>query len=124
MMRLVLKSLLLLIYLELIMRFSQFKRLHSLVRRQRVLSRPKGRRSVEDVCHAVDLACAFYFKPVLCLQRSAAATVLLRRHGWSAQMVIGLQVLPFKSHAWVELGGTVVNDKPYMPEIYRELERV
>jgi hypothetical protein len=124
MMRLVLKSLLLLIYLELIMRFTPFKKLHSIVRRQQVLSRPKGRCSVEDVCHAVDLACAFYFKPVLCLQRSAAAAVLLRRHGWSAQMVIGLQVLPFKSHAWVELGGTVVNDKPYMPEIYRELERV
>ena len=122
--RLVLRSWLLLVYLEFIMRFSQFKKLHGTVRRQRVLSRPGGRRSAEDICYAVDLACVFYFKPVLCLQRSAAATLLLRRHGWSAQLVIGLQVLPFKSHAWVELGGTVVNDKPYMPEIYRELERV
>lgn len=122
--RLVLKSWLLLIYLELIMRFSQFKKLHGTVRRQLVLSRPRGRCSAEDICHAVDLACVFYFKPVQCLQRSAAATLLLRRHGWNAQLVIGLQVLPFKSHAWVELGGTVVNDKPYMPAIYRELERV
>jgi hypothetical protein len=38
-------------------------------------------------------------------------------------MVIGAQVLPFKSHAWVEVDGRVVNDKPYIPEIYRVLER-
>jgi hypothetical protein len=38
-------------------------------------------------------------------------------------MVIGAQILPFRSHAWVEIGGVVVNDKPYMPDIYRFLER-
>jgi hypothetical protein len=79
--------------------------------------------SSEQLCRAVDLACVFYFKEVLCLQRSAVATLLLRRHGWSAEMVIGAQILPFKSHAWVELQGKVMNDKPYMSEIYQVLER-
>jgi hypothetical protein len=60
---------------------------------------------------------------VMCLQRSAATTLLLRRHGFKAEMVIGAQILPFRSHAWVEIGGVVVNDKPYMPDIYRFLER-
>jgi len=47
----------------------------------------------------------------------------LRRHGLRAEMVIGAQMLPFKSHAWVEVGGIVVNDKPYIREIYQVLER-
>jgi hypothetical protein len=38
-------------------------------------------------------------------------------------MVIGAQQLPFKAHAWVEVDGHVVNDKPYVPEMYAVLER-
>ena len=49
--------------------------------------------------------------------------MLLRRHGYEAAMLIGAQMLPFKSHAWVEVNGNVVNDKPYMHEIYQVLER-
>jgi Transglutaminase-like superfamily len=59
----------------------------------------------------------------MCLQRSAATTLLMRRHGWEAEMVIGVQLLPFKSHAWVESKGVIVNDKPYMLDIYHVLER-
>jgi hypothetical protein len=70
----------------------------------------------------MDLACVFYPKPVRCLQRSAATTLLLRRHGVGAELVIGAQLLPFRSHAWVECGGAVVNDKPYMREMYQVLE--
>ena len=36
---------------------------------------------------------------------------------------IGAQQMPFKSHAWVEVDGRVVNDKPYTPEIYAVLDR-
>src|SRR5215475_948060 len=43
------------------------------------------------VCHAVDIACVFYFKEVLCLQRSAVAVRLLRRRGISAELVTGVQ---------------------------------
>lgn len=78
---------------------------------------------VEEVCAAVDMACIWYWKEVLCLQRSAATTCLLRRNGVPAQMIVGVQQMPFKAHAWVEVDGHVVNDKPYMPEIYAVLER-
>jgi hypothetical protein len=120
----VIESWLFLLYVEFVMRSRDFKRLHATVRNQSVrLLDTGGTTSSAELCHAVDLACAFYFKQALCLQRSAATTLLLRRHGWKAEMVIGAQVLPFKSHAWVEINGIIVNDKPYMLDIYRVLER-
>jgi hypothetical protein len=48
---------------------------------------------------------------------------LLKQYGVAAQMVIGAQQLPFKAHAWVEVGGSVANDKPYTPEMYVVLDR-
>lgn len=78
---------------------------------------------VERICSAVDLACIWYWKKVLCLQRSGATACLLKRHGVPAQMVIGAQQIPFKAHAWVEVNGRVVNDKPYTPEMYSVLDR-
>ena len=78
---------------------------------------------MERICSAVDLACIWYWKEALCLQRSAATSCLLKSHGIFAQMVIGAQQLPFKAHAWVEVDGRVVNDKPYVPEMYTVLDR-
>jgi hypothetical protein len=79
--------------------------------------------TLEAVCRAVDVAGAFYFKEVLCLQRSAATTRLLRECGIPAEMVIGVQQWPFRAHAWVEVQGQIVNDKPYIADIYGVLDR-
>ena|SRR5215468_2949738 len=79
--------------------------------------------SSEQICAALDMACIWYWKPVLCLQRSAATTCLLRRNGFPAQMALGAQPVPFRAHAWVELFGRVVNDKQYTPEMYSVLDR-
>jgi len=38
-------------------------------------------------------------------------------------MILGAQQMPFKAHAWVEVDGRVVNDKPYMREMYPVLDR-
>ena len=76
-----------------------------------------------EICSAIDAACIWFWKEVSCLQRSAATTRLLRENGVSADMVIGAQSLPFKAHAWVEVNGQVINDKPYVREMYRELDR-
>jgi hypothetical protein len=122
--RLILESWLLLLYFEWIMRFREFKELHRIVRGEAVRpSTSTGLIPKEKLCRAVDYACVLYVKRVLCLQRSSATTLLLRRYGWEAEMVIGAQLMPFKSHAWVEIEGFVVNDKPYTPTIYQELER-
>lgn len=78
---------------------------------------------VERICAAVDMACIWYWKKALCLQRSAATACLLRQHGVCARLVIGAQQMPFKAHAWVEVQGQVVNDKPYTREIYTALDQ-
>jgi hypothetical protein len=122
--RLVIESWLLLLYFEFVLQFRGFKASHEIVRNQKIQSaNGPPFPSTAALCHASDLACAFYFKQVMCLQRSAATTLLLRRHGWGAEMVIGATLLPFKSHAWVEIKGAIVNDKPYILDIYRVLER-
>jgi prolyl oligopeptidase len=81
------------------------------------------RYSQQQICHAVDVACVLYFKVVLCLQRSVALTMLLRRYGFTADLVIGARIVPAKFHAWVEINRIVVNDRPYVDQLYRELER-
>lgn len=122
--RLVFEGWLLLLYFDFMMRLRDFKSLHAFVRNINVRVRSADIDiSSTEICHAMDLACVFYFKRVFCLQRSAATTLLLRRHGWKAEMVIGVQVVPFRSHAWVEIDSAVVNDKPYLLDIYSVLER-
>jgi hypothetical protein len=61
---------------------------------------------------AVAVATALYVKRVHCLQRSAALTVLLRMLGVQARLVIGFRPTPLDSHAWVEIDGRIVNDRP------------
>lgn len=47
-----------------------------------------------------------------CLTYSYALTNLARKHSIAARLVIGVRTRPFCSHAWVEVGGKVVNDDP------------
>jgi Transglutaminase-like superfamily len=122
--RLVLHSWLLLLYFDWIMHWHKFSELHRIVEEEPIRPTTSVRLTpYEDLSRAMDYACVLYFRRVLCLQRSSATAVLLRRHGWNAEMVIGAQMLPFKSHAWCEINGIVVNDKSYMHDIYEILER-
>ena len=94
---------------------------------QKVRDYPSGKRAIshdasEKIAAAVDVACIWYWKQVLCLQRSVATACLLKRYGVPAQLVVGAQQMPFRAHAWVEVDGRVVNDKPYMREIYAVLD--
>jgi hypothetical protein len=121
--RLLAESYILLLWFELLMACRSLKSLHRQVQKAKIReSRAVPLAKAEVLSLSIDLACVFYPKRVLCLQRSAATTLLLRKYGIHAEMVIGAQMLPFKSHAWVEVAGVVVNDKPYMREIYQVLE--
>jgi hypothetical protein len=119
----VLESWLLLLYFDGLMRYRGFQHVRRAVREQKIRHKTGRSEEAGDLSHAVDLACVLYFKRVLCLQRSAALAVLLRRHGWSAEMVIGAQLFPFLSHAWVETEGLIVNDKPHVTQLFQVLER-
>jgi hypothetical protein len=112
-----------LIYFDFYIARGNFAALYEKVRACPVRRGGASCEDVERVCSAIDLACIWYWKEALCLQRSAATACLLRRRGVPAQMVIGAQQLPFKAHAWVEVEGRVVNDKPYMHEMYAVLDR-
>jgi hypothetical protein len=104
-------------------RVAGFARLHAWLRRRRP-SRRRTSVSTEDVVWSVDEACVWYVKRAACLQRSFVATWLLRRHGIQAEMVIGCRPLPFESHAWVEVDGQVVNDRPQYQRAFRVLDRL
>ena len=120
---LVLRAYLRLVQFDLYLARGNFQALYDKVRTFPITEMPTSVDSTERICAAVDMACIWYWKEVLCLQRSAATACLLKRHGVPAQMMIGAQQMPFKAHAWVEVQGQVVNDKPYMREMYAVLDR-
>jgi Transglutaminase-like superfamily len=119
---LVLQAYFKLILFDLYLLRGNFSALHEKVRRCRIRKQPLASDATARICAAVDMACIWYRKEVLCLQRSAATTCLLRQFGIAAEMIIGAQQVPFRSHAWVEVEHRVVSDKPYMREMYTVVE--
>jgi hypothetical protein len=81
-------------------------------RRMRPARAAEPAADVQTVCQAVACMTSFYWRPLLCLQRSIVTARLLRANGIQADVVIGYRATPFFSHAWVEVGGRVVNDSP------------
>ena len=120
---LVFEAYLKLILFDLYLARGNFAALYEKVREYPIATRTMAPDAVERICQAMDMACIWYWKEALCLQRSAATACLLKKYGVPAQMVIGAQHMPFKAHAWVEVDGRVVNDKPYTPEMYAVLDR-
>jgi len=120
---LMLKAYLKLIHFDLYLARGNFAALHDKVRHYPVTARTPEPDAIERINSAIDMACIWYWKEALCLQRSAATACLLKKNGVPAQMVIGAQQMPFRAHAWVEVHGLVVNDKPYTPEMYAVLDR-
>ena len=99
-----------------------FAGVYHIVRKCPLVEAVIGPDAIRQICYVVDLACIWYWKEVLCLQRSAATTCLLRKRGIPARMVLGVQQTPFRAHAWVETNQQVVNDKPYMRDLYTVID--
>jgi hypothetical protein len=112
-----------LIFFDLYLARGNFAALYAKVRAWPISKKSPSPDAAKRICSAVDMACIWYWKEALCLQRSAATACLLKQCGVPAQMVIGAQQMPFKAHAWVEIDGRVVNDKSYTREIYVVLDR-
>lgn len=120
---LILEAYLSLIRFDLYLARKDFESLYSKVRNYPTMKRAASPGEIEVICSSVDMACIWYWKEALCLQRSAATVCLLRNYGVSAHLIIGAQQMPFKAHAWVEVDGRVVNDKQYIGELYATLDR-
>lgn len=109
--------------LELPLARGNFSSIYKSVRDCAVSLHVNGRSRPEHILRAADLAAILYFKEVKCLQRSAVVARLLRRRGFPAELVIGIQHVPFRAHAWVEMNGSVLNDKIYVSQMYSVIER-
>ena len=94
----------------------------SQLKRQSIAAKPASRELEQAICNAVLLATCFYWKPVLCLQRSVCTVRLLRSHGIVARLVIGYRPSPFFSHAWVEVDGRVAYGSPAYQKRLRLLQ--
>jgi transglutaminase superfamily protein len=106
-------------------RLAGFARVHDWVTRRRPsATRRRSRATVDDIVWAVDEACVWYVRRAACLQRSVVATWLLRHYGLEAALVIGCRPLPFESHAWVEVDGRIVNDRPQYQKFFTVLDRL
>jgi hypothetical protein len=88
-----------------------FGTMHRFVSRRKVAPRLVSPDAVDRVCDAVNNACVWYPKRVLCLQRASVITCMLRHYGVPAQMVLGAQKVPFKAHAWTEVDGRAINER-------------
>lgn len=115
---LVLRALARLILFDLYLLRGNFNVLHQKVRNHPVAKKTYTQAVIDQVIYAMDMASIWYYKEIKCMQRSAAVASLLRDFGIPAEMVIGSQQVPFKSHAWTEVDGKVVSDKPYMRELW------
>jgi Transglutaminase-like superfamily len=100
-----------------------FERMYRFVSSYKVLPCKPSAQTVDQVCNAINCACVWYPKRVLCLQRSAVTTWLLRTSGVPAMMVMGAQNLPFKAHAWTEVDGHAINERRNVQKIYGVLDR-
>jgi hypothetical protein len=112
-----------LLIFDLVVTTAGFARVHALARRFRV-SRRRSRHSDTQIVQAVAEACVWYPKDALCLQRSWVTSLLLRRNGVASQVVIGYRPAPLDSHAWVEVDGHVVNDRPQYQKFFQVLDRM
>lgn len=117
------EALVALVFYDCVVRFG-FARTHGLVRHCPTVKRRVEPDETRRIVDAVAEACAWYVKKSQCLQRSTVATWLLRLHGVHAEMVIGFRPVPVQSHAWVEVDGQVVNDRPQYQKFFRVLERL
>jgi hypothetical protein len=101
-----------------------FRKVHSTIATKRVSAQSAPYDALQLVRVAVRDAAIFYFKPVHCLQRSAAVTHMLRNRGLAATLVIGYLPMPVQGHAWVELNNEVVWDAHSRLKYSRVLDRI
>ncbi len=118
------KALLGLFFFDVVLLLKDFTLVHRIVRGWKVAAPIQADPDlVSRICKAINYACSWYPKRVLCLQRSAVTTCILRSHGIAAQWALGAQRLPFKAHAWVEVNGQAINETADVQSIYALWEK-
>lgn len=119
----VVKALMGLIAIDMLRLSQDFGAMHAFVLGWKKAARTAHPDAIRRTCRAMAYACVWYPKRVLCLQRSAVITCLLRGRGIPAEMVIGARVMPFQAHAWTEVEGRPINESKDVRKIYMTWER-
>jgi hypothetical protein len=87
-------------------------------RRARPHTAPEGE-TVRAVDHAVRGAAARHPLNARCKERALVCWHLLRAHaGLPARLVVGVELYPFRAHAWVECDHWVLTDDPGSCEVF------
>src|SRR5260370_18980581 len=100
---LVLRAYLKLILFDLYLARGNFAALYDQVRNYPLRKEAPASGAIQQICSAVDMACIWYWKEALCLQRSAATACLLKEDGLPPQMVLRAQQTPVRAHARVQV---------------------
>lgn len=117
------RALLMLVAYDILRTLSSFGQIHKMVKRWPVARPTPDDDTIDRVSAAVNHACVWYPKQVLCLQCAFVTTYLLRKRGVLAHMVLGAQKLPFKAHAWVEVNGRAINERSNVQATYAVWDR-
>jgi hypothetical protein len=80
--------------------------------------------SLTHIEEAVQFASIWYWKRVLCLQRSCCLLWMLRDAGIPATLHIGAQHWPPRTHAWINVEGRIVGDLPHKVNEFHVLDIV
>ena len=88
-------------------------------------SPPRAADDTDLVARAVDRAARRWPAEATCLTRSLLLWWFLRRRGQPAAVWVGVRHGPqaLEAHAWVELAGRVLNDRPDVRERYAPFEQ-
>jgi hypothetical protein len=113
------KALFALLAFDLLRMSTTFATMYEFVRGWTTAPRSPNDSVIERVSNAIDYACVCYPKTVLCLQRSAVMTCMLRSCGIPAQMVLGAQQVPFVAHAWCEVAGRPTGERVDVKSLYK-----
>ena len=105
---------------ELTQALGGFRLVHQTLK-QWPVSAKRRTKVTETLSAALNQTARYYPKTVLCVQRSAALTCLLRSSGVPAETVIACRKVPFKGHAWVEVSGEVINENPRVQDFYNSV---
>ncbi len=65
---------------------------------------------------ALNKACFYFPVKTKCLEWSAALVFMGLARRWKCNLEVGVQLLPFKAHAWVKAGGAIIADNPKLSD--------
>jgi Transglutaminase-like superfamily len=110
-----------------IVKLGGFVPLHRVVRSWPTTRRPwidADADRLAQVVKAVDRTVAVCHTSGRCLCRSATVVCLLRALGVRAELIIGVFPMPFAAHAWAEVEGHTVSERPGWRHRYIVIERL